>query len=215
MNENDIETCIERLEFDGIPDSLMSLPRGSMGWQRVREKLEVEGYDFSNPIWDLDRVLYFMEDEGDLYFAKNPYNQHNPFLDGNKGTMQDDVPQSLTSSAVLPIAPTITVTKADTTEYDRWFSTSEPSPKDYDIVEYNEKTGRPFVNPNNIIRYLEDSHVIFDGYNAYKFDGQIYRTISELKLKEIIHDACDSYINAPFLTDNSVKDVIKKMQALS
>lgn len=200
MNENDIETCIERLEFDGIPDSLMSLPRGSMGWQRVREKLEVEDYDFSNPIWDLDRVLYFMEDEGDLYFAKNPYNN------------TADAPTS-PAPEVVPELPVTTVVIADTTEYDRWFSTSEPSPKDYDIVEYNEKTGRPFVNPNNIIRYLEDSHVIFDGYTAYKYDGQIYRTISELKLKEIIHNACDSYINAPFLTDNSVKDVIKKMQA--
>lgn len=98
------------------------------------------------------------------------------------------------------------------------YPVDSPDPANYTLVVQGSRGGIS-NNLDGMVRYIKDSHVIFEKGRFFKFDGSIYKPTSEDEIKAMLHLAVDEYAdirNMPHvvLHISELNDVLAKLKAV-
>lgn len=99
------------------------------------------------------------------------------------------------------------------------FETHDPDLAMYPMVTVGPRGGLT-CNSDMMVRYLKDSLVVYEANYFYKFDGCVYKPISEEGVKNILHLALDRYMDSQNLGHivlrwADLRDIINKLKAVS
>jgi len=82
-----------------------------------------------------------------------------------------------------------------------------------DDFEFFKETERGQVlDRNEVIRYCISQRVVYDGDQAYRFDGCIYRKASDLEVQRLINSAVESQSGTSFLTRTALGDLVHQVK---
>ncbi len=89
---------------------------------------------------------------------------------------------------------------------------------DYNLIVTGPRGGT-VINLDTVVRYLKDGYTVYEKGRFYKFDGSIYKPITEEEIKSMIHLFSDAYTDAKHLPhlvlgSRELSDVITKLKAV-
>lgn len=82
-----------------------------------------------------------------------------------------------------------------------------------DDFQFFKETDRGQVlDRSEVIRYCISQRVVYDGDQAYMFDGRIYRGVSDMDIQRLINNAVESQSGVSFLTRNALGDLVHQVK---
>ncbi len=90
-----------------------------------------------------------------------------------------------------------------------------PVSSSYNILSFSNR-GKASLDPYELMRYMEDNWIVFQGTCAYQFNGYVYVQISEEGIEQLLYRAVNdatsrfSGNDKPLLKDSMLKDLLKQ-----
>lgn len=98
------------------------------------------------------------------------------------------------------------------TEY-RPIEIPTPDPTQYSIFKTGPKGGQTFY-PRNILKYLQDKWVVYDGHTPRIFNGRSYQVIPDTKFIAMIADSVDTYRTDTLITKSQYSSILLNAEAI-
>ena len=98
----------------------------------------------------------------------------------------------------------------------RPYPIKHPVIQDYNVFKMSNK-GKASLNPYELMRFLENSWVIYHGATPYRFNGYVYELLSETDIEQILYRVVNttalrfpSQDDIPILTKSFLEDLIRQ-----